>query len=239
VEVLLPPQPLTPTVTMSSNTASRAGSARRRLGSVKNSTNARTVPPPVGQKSGCPRLPEVAAVVLTVSVDVCAAEPVKLNEVGESVQVAGLVAAIGLMEQLKPTVPVNPLVGAIEMTAVLPDVAPRTTVIPDPASVKLGAALTDSATVVDAVNDPDVPLSVTVTGPPTVAELEAVKVTTCVPCTVPAVKLAVTPLGNPAAASATLPVNPPMLVTETVLVPVAPCAIDSVAGAATRVKLGG
>jgi hypothetical protein len=224
---------------MSSNTASRAGSARRRLGSLKNSSSASTAPPPVGQSSGCPRLPEVAAVVLTVSVEVCAAEPVKLNELGESAQDAGFVAAIGLMEQLRATVPVNPLVGVIEITAVLPEVAPRTTVIPDPANMKLGAALTDSATVVEAVNDPDVPLSVTVTGPPTVAELEAVKVTTCVPCTVPAVKLAVTPLGSPAAASATLPVNPPMLVAVTVLVPLAPCAIDSAAGAATSVKLGG
>jgi hypothetical protein len=71
--------------------------------------------------------------------------------------------------------------------------------------------------VVDAVNVPDVPLMVTVTGP-VVAVALAVSVTTLelVAGLVP--NASVTPLGSPVAASVTAPVNPPAPVTVMVLV---------------------
>jgi hypothetical protein len=68
---------------------------------------------------------------------------------------------------------------------------------------------TVSATVVVSVRVPEVPVIVTVTGPPLVAVLLAVKVSTLVPVVVGlGLKLAVTPLGNPLAARVTPPLNP-------------------------------
>jgi hypothetical protein len=65
-----------------------------------------------------------------------------------------------------------------------------------------------SAIVVDDVSEPEVPVIVTITGPPTVAVPVAVSVRTLelVAGFVP--NEAVTPLGKPLAASVTLPVNP-------------------------------
>jgi len=103
---------------------------------------------------------------------------------------------------------------------------------------KVGAGVTVSAMAVVEVRAPEVPVTVTVTGPPTVAEPLAVSVTTWVPSVEPAAKLAVTPLGKPDAASATVPVNPPTSVTEMVLLPFSPWATDTVAGEAESVKLG-
>jgi hypothetical protein len=56
---------------------------------------------------------------------------------------------------------------------------------------------------------------------------------------VPVAKLAVTPLGNPVAASVTLPVKPPRSATEIVLVLLPFCATDTLVGEADNVKLGG
>ena len=50
----------------------------------------------------------VIAVVDTVSVDVCAA-PLIVTEAGERLHVAGSLAAVGEMAQLRLTVPVKPL----------------------------------------------------------------------------------------------------------------------------------
>ena len=55
----------------------------------------------------------VAAVVVTVSVEVCAVAPLNVIEDGESVHVGGSLAATGVMEQLKFTVPEKPLVPTI------------------------------------------------------------------------------------------------------------------------------
>jgi len=77
---------------------------------------------------------------------------------------------------------------------------------------------------------------VTVTGPPAVAELEAVRVMTCVPETVPAAKLAVTPLGRPAALRVTLPEKPPTSLTVTVSVVLLPWATETLAGDGVRPK---
>jgi len=49
---------------------------------------------------------------------------------------------------------------------------------------------------------------------------------------------AVTPLGMPEAARATLPVKPFRFVTVTLLVPLAPCAIVRLFGEADRLKFG-
>jgi hypothetical protein len=94
-------------------------------------------------------------------------------------------------------------------------------------SVKVGGggagACTVSAMVVISVSDPDVPVMVAVTGPPVVAVPDAVSVSRLDPVEVGlGVKPAVTPLGNPDAASVTAPVNPPTSVTEIVLVPLFP-----------------
>ena len=62
--------------------------------------------------------------------------------------------------------------------------------------------------VVDAVRLPEVPLMVTVTGPPTVAVPVAVSVTTLVLVAGLVVNAAVTPLGRPEAERVTLPLNP-------------------------------
>ncbi len=108
-----------------------------------------------------------------------------------------------------------------------------------PLNAKLGVATTLKDTEVAALKVPEVPVTVKFAGPPIAAVLEAVSVSTCVPATVPAAKLAVTPAGSPFAARATAPLNPPSDVTVIVLVALLVWATDSVAGAATSVKLGG
>lgn len=85
-------------------------------------------------------------------------------------------------------------------------------------SVKLCGGFTVRAIVVDAVNVPEVPLIVTVKGPPTMAEFVAVSVKTVEPDVGLSEKLAVTPLGRPLAARVTVPVKPPRSVTVMVSV---------------------
>jgi hypothetical protein len=74
---------------------------------------------------------------------------------------------------------------------------------------------------------------------PVVAVLDAVKVSVLVPVVEVGLKLAVTPAGKPPALRATLPVNPPEGVTVTVLLPVPPCATDTLAGLADKEKSAG
>ena len=83
--------------------------------------------------------------------------------------------------------------------------------------------------------DPLVPRIVTV-AEPTVAVLEAVKLTLLVPVVEAGLKLAVTPDGKPLALRATLPVNPPMGVTVIELVTVPPCATETLEGLADKEK---
>ena len=71
---------------------------------------------------------------------------------------------------------------------------------------------------------------------PAVAELEAVSVTVLVPVVDVGLKLAVTPVGKPLAARATVPVKPFTGATVIVLLPLAPCATDRVAGFADSEK---
>jgi hypothetical protein len=93
------------------------------------------------------------------------------------------------------------------------------------------------AIVVVAVRLPLVPVTVTV-AVPAVAVLEAARVSVLVPVVDVGLKLAVTPLGNPLAVSATDPVNPFDGVTVMVLLPLAPWATESVAGLADSEKVG-
>lgn len=97
---------------------------------------------------------------------------------------------------------------------------------------------TVSATVVLAVVLPEVPLMVTVTGPPVVAVLLAVRVSTLEVVDDVGLNEAVTPLGIPVAVNDTLPLNPFSGVTETVSVTLLPCVTESVEAEGASVKLG-
>ncbi len=68
------------------------------------------------------------------------------------------------------------------------------------------------------------------------AVLVAVNVTVLVPVVETGEKAALTPVGNPVALKATLPVNPPVGVTVIVLVAVPPCPTETLAGLAASEK---
>jgi hypothetical protein len=94
-----------------------------------------------------------------------------------------------------------------------------------------------SAMLVVADRAPDLPVIVTV-AVLAAAELAAVKVTVLRPAFI-APKLAMTPDGNPEAASATVPLKPFSAVMVMVLVPLAPLLRLTLAGVAPTVKLAG
>jgi hypothetical protein len=102
--------------------------------------------------------------------------------------------------------------------------------------VHVAFAVTVSATFVVAVKLPDVPVMVTV-DEPVAAELLAVRVRTLDFVAGLVANAAVTPLGNPDAASVTPLVNPPASVTEMMSVPLLPCAIERDVEEGARVKL--
>ena len=86
--------------------------------------------PPVGAKN---RLSGrfhalLAAVELTVSVEVVGELPAMLTEEGDKPHVGVAVKLLGLTEQVRLTVPVKLFDGVAVMTAVLPVVAPRVSV---------------------------------------------------------------------------------------------------------------
>ncbi len=84
---------------------------------------------------------------------------------------------------------------------------------------------------------PLVPVTVTFEVP-TVAVLDAVRVSVLVPVVEAGLKLAVTPAGRPLAASATVPLNPFNGPTVRALVAVPPCAIEILVGFAWSEKSG-
>jgi hypothetical protein len=104
--------------------------------------------------------------------------------------------------------------------------------------VKPAAELTFSVKVVVAVVVPEVPVTVTV-DEPVVAVLVAVSVRTLLPVVGFVPQAAVTPLGNPDAASVTLPVKLPTSVTVMVSVAVLPCVSAIVAADEASVKPDG
>ena len=75
--------------------------------------------------------------VETVSVAVCALAPLIVTEAGERLHVAGSLAAVGEMAQLRLTVPVKPLTGVTVMVEVFPVVAPGATLTAVPLTVML------------------------------------------------------------------------------------------------------
>jgi hypothetical protein len=88
-----------------------------------------------------------------------------------------------------------------------------------------------------AVNVPEVPVMVRLEVP-VVAVLLAVRVNTLAPVVGLVPNEAVTPVGNPAIASVTLPANPPVPVTVTVSVALLPRVTARVAALGASVKLG-
>lgn len=105
--------------------------------------------------------------------------------------------------------------------------------------VKFGGGVTVKATVVVSINAPDVPVIVTVVGPPVVAELFAVNVRVLVLVVLVGLNDAVTPLGRvEVTAKPTLPVKPPVGFTVIVLVLLPPWATLKVDGFADSVKPG-
>lgn len=101
--------------------------------------------------------------------------------------------------------------------------------------VPVTAAFTVRVSVAVCVSVPLTPVTVIVAAP-SVAVLEAVNVRVLVVVVEAGLKAAVTPVGNPLALSATLPVNPPEGVTVIVLVPVAPRVTAALVAA--KAKLG-
>jgi hypothetical protein len=95
---------------------------------------------------------------------------------------------------------------------------------------------TVNAMLVVAVVLPDVPVTTTVTGPPVVAVLLAIKVSVLEVVDDVGLKEAVTPLGKPLAVNVTLPVKPPSGVTVMVSVAVLPCVTESVDAESDSVK---
>jgi hypothetical protein len=218
-----------------------ASQLRRRRGSLKSSINAKVIPPVDGQSSffiGLAAL--VAAVVFIVSTTVGVAVLLTVTELGARLHVAGSLAAVGVIAQVRFTVPAKPFCDVIVTVAVLPVVAPGSIVIEPVAPVlpvNVGAEVTLSDTVVDPLSAPEVPFTVTVVVP-VEAVLLAVSVRTLEPVAGFVAKAAVTPSGRPAAAKVTPPVNPPTPVTEMVLVPLAPWATDTEDGEDESVKPG-
>lgn len=180
------------------------------------------------------RVTAVLAVVLPeVPVIVTMNAPVVAVLLAVSVSTLELVEDAGLNEAVTPlgrpvavndTLPVNPPTSVTAMVSV--PLAPCLTDRVDAEGLRLnpdvGFVLTVRLIVVLAVVLPEVPVMVTATGPPVVAVLLAVRVSTLVPVAGLAPNAAVTPLGKPDAARVTLPVNPPTSVTVMVSVAVLP-----------------
>jgi hypothetical protein len=105
--------------------ASMLRQLRRRAGIPKNNSAARAIPPPAAKSlfKGC-SAPLVAAVVLTVSVEV--ALPVPVTEAAGAEQVGGSIALAGALVTAheKVTEPVKPPEGATVRVVVFPVVAP-------------------------------------------------------------------------------------------------------------------
>lgn len=109
----------------------------------------------------------------------------------------------------------------------------------DAESAKFGVAeaFTVRFSVVVCIRLPEVPVIVTIAAP-VAAALLAVSVSVLEPVVLVGLNDAVTPLGNPDADSATLPVNPLVGVSVIVAVVLAPCVTDTVVGVAESAKSG-
>jgi len=150
---------------------------------------------------------------------VVASRPEQASVTGEPKVVAG---ATGATVKAYPT-PETPAFTVVVVTPVL-------------VTEKFGLMVRASIVVCDKA--PDVPVMVTV-AVPEVAVALAVSVSTLVVVVLVGLKAAVTPLGNPDAARATLPVKPLLGVTVTVLVPLVPTLRVRLVGESDSEKFGG
>jgi spore maturation protein SpmA len=189
------------------------------------------------------RAPEVP-VIVTVVGPPAAAEPLAVS-VSVLVPAVGFglnnaVTPLGRTDVARLTLPVNPPTSVTVMVLAPPaPPAAIVTLLGAADSVKPGVELTVRATVVVAVSVPEVPVIVTVVGPPVAAEPLAVSVSVLVPAVGFGLNNAVTPLGRTDVARVTLPVNPPTSVTVMVLAPPAPPGVIVILpDAAESVKLG-
>lgn len=234
-----PPQPITPKETTSTNTPSIVTQLRLFRG-IPNSNRASAVPAEGHSRFFNSLFALLGAVVMIVSVELCAPVPLIVTELGVKVQVGELLASAGVIVQVRLTIPVKPFDGVTVIATVFPVVAPGSILSDEllPPTTNVGSAFTVSAMVVDAVSKPEVPVIVTVTGPPTVAVPAAVSVSTLDPVAGFVPNDAVTPLGKALAESVTLPENPfaPEIVTVSVLL--LPSTTLSAPAEAERVKLG-
>jgi hypothetical protein len=141
------PQPIALIEANSTTSPSIASQLHRPRGTRISNTSPSTVAPADGHSSFFIWLCALdAAVVITVSVEVCAVIPLRVTTAGLILQVAGSLAA-GLIEQLRFTVPEYPLIPITLIVELLPVVAPRSTVIAAslplaPLAPKLGSAVT-------------------------------------------------------------------------------------------------
>jgi hypothetical protein len=189
------------------------------------------------------RLPPVPVTVTVAAPRVAVPEAVNVNTLLVPVAEAGLKLALtplGNPLALKATAPVKPPVRVIVI--VLVPLAPRLTVrlVGLAANEKSGVGgwATVRLMVVVRARLPLVPVTVTVAAP-SVAVLEAAKVSVALFSVVEVgLKLAVTPLGNPLALKATLPVKPPVRVIVIVLAPLAPRLTVRLVGLAANEKSG-
>src|SRR5262245_44312348 len=190
------------------------------------------------------RPPPVPVTVTVAAPSVAAPEAVNVNTLLVPVAEAGLKLALtplGNPLALKATAPVKPLVRVTVI--VLVPLAPRLTVrlVGEAASERSGVggwATVRRIVVVRAIVPP-VPVTVTV-ATPNVAALEAAKVSVALfPVVEVGLKVAVTPLGNPLAPKATLPVKPPVRGIGIVLAPLAPRLTVRLVGLAANEKSGG
>ena len=180
--------------------------------------------------------------MVIVSAEVCGSVPLMVIELGFRLQVGMslMLVSVVVTVQVRFTTPLNPLIPATLIVPVLPVVVPGLTVkdvVPPDPGATLGSVVMLRSTMVVAFNEPEVPVMVTALEV-IAAEVLAVRVSAWVPATDPGTKLAETPLGRPVAASVTVPVNPPRLVIEIVLVPFPPWGTDKPAGEAESVKPG-
>jgi hypothetical protein len=139
----------------------------------------------------------------------------------------------------KATLPLNPPVGAIEMLEVAPAPCASDTDagVADKLKFAVAGAFTLKVSFVWEVNDPLLPVMVTV-AVPMLAELLALNVSVVDPVLVVGLNDAVTPLGRPLAANDTAPVNPPEGATVIVELPLPPCLIERLAALPDRLKPG-
>jgi len=189
----------------------------------------------------------VAEMAPDVAVMMAFAVPTDAEALAVSVSVLVDVALAGLNAAVTPVgnpaierlaAPVKPFCGVI-VTVLVPDIPCETRrVAGAAASLKLGAGATVKPIVAEADDAPWVPVTVTV-ATPSAAMGDALNVTLLEVAVVDGLNAAVTPLGRPAIARATVPLNPVLGVTVMVSVTTAPCATLSAERLAASVKSAG